>query len=247
MGMFLSSVEFFPCALNVAVIGYGGYLIMKGQLDYRDLITFSLYIATFVLPMRKISNFFELFANGFAGLNRFVDIMRTEPTVKDAPQAEELGVRGDIQVKNVSFSYGRDEEVLSDVSLHVLPGETVAVVGPSGGGKTTLCQLIPRFYDVTAGAVYIDGRDVRKVTQSSLHRAIGIVQQGCIPCGHDNGKHTLRQAGSDGRRGDRGGQKSRDIRGYCRHASRLCHICRGAGHAAFRRAEAAGGNCEDIS
>lgn len=178
MGMFLSSVEFFLCALNVAVIGYGGYLIMKGLMDYRDLITFSLYISTFVLPMRKISNFSELFANGFAGLNRFVDIMRTEPTVKDAPQAEELsGVRGDIQVKNVSFSYGRGEEVLSDVSLHVLPGETVAVVGPSGGGKTTLCQLIPRFYDVTAGAVYIDGRDVRKVTQSSLHRAIGIVQQ----------------------------------------------------------------------
>jgi len=178
MGRFHSSMEFFLTSLNVAVIAVGGWMIMKGKLDYPDLVTFTLYITSFVSPMRKLSNFSEMFANGFAGLRRFVDIMRTEPTVQDKPDAVELSeVKGEIGVENVSFAYDGDLDVLHDVSLRVAPGETVAIVGPSGGGKSTLCQLIPRFYDVSDGAIFIDGVDIREVKQSSLHEKIGIVQQ----------------------------------------------------------------------
>ena len=178
MGAFNSAMELFLTSMNVAVIAMGGYMIMKGRMDYRDLITFSLYIATFVTPMRKLSTFSELFANGFAGLNRFVEIMRTEPTIRDSKEAKPLeNVRGEITVDHVSFAYDGDLAVLHDVSLQVAPGETIAIVGPSGGGKSTLCQLIPRFYDVTGGSISIDGLDVRGITQKSLHKAIGIVQQ----------------------------------------------------------------------
>ena len=178
MGAFNSAMELFLTSMNVAVIAMGGYMIMKGRMDYRDLITFSLYIATFVTPMRKLSTFSELFANGFAGLNRFVEIMRTEPTIRDSKEAKPLeNVKGEITVDHVSFAYDGDLAVLHDVSLQVAPGETIAIVGPSGGGKSTLCQLIPRFYDVTGGSISIDGLDVRGITQKSLHKAIGIVQQ----------------------------------------------------------------------
>lgn len=178
MGAFNSAMELFLTSMNVAVIAMGGYMIMKGRMDYRDLITFSLYIATFVTPMRKLSTFSELFANGFAGLNRFVEIMRTEPTIRDSEEAKPLeNVKGEINVDHVSFAYDGDLAVLHDVSLQVAPGETIAIVGPSGGGKSTLCQLIPRFYDVTGGSISIDGLDVRGITQKSLHKAIGIVQQ----------------------------------------------------------------------
>ena len=119
-----------------------------------------------------------MLANGFAGLNRFVDIMRTEPVVQDKADAKPLeNAKGEICVQNVSFAYDGDLDVLHDVSLRVQPGETVAIVGPSGGGKSTLCQLIPRFYDVSEGAICIDGVDIRDVTQKSIHEAIGIVQQ----------------------------------------------------------------------
>ena len=178
MGAFNSAMELFLTSMNVAVIAMGGYMIMKGRMDYRDLITFSLYIATFVTPMRKLSTFSELFANGFAGLNRFVEIMRTEPTIRDSKEPKPLeNVKGEITVDHVSFAYDGDLAVLHDVSLQVAPGETIAIVGPSGGGKSTLCQLIPRFYDVTGGSISIDGLDVRSITQKSLHKAIGIVQQ----------------------------------------------------------------------
>ncbi len=178
MGRFHSTVEFFLCSLNVVIIGVGGYYIMKGEMEYKDLLTFTLYIASFVGPMRKLSGFSEMFANGFAGLNRFVNIMRTEPTLQDQENALDLtDVKGDIEVQNVSFAYDGDLDVLHGVSLHVLPGETVAIVGPSGGGKSTLCQLIPRFYEVSEGAILVDGKDIRSVTQQSLHKNIGIVQQ----------------------------------------------------------------------
>ena len=178
MGMFHSSVEFFLCSLNVIIIGVGGYYVMKGQMNYVDLITFNLYIASFVGPMRKLSGFSEMFANGFAGLSRFVDVMRTEPTIQDKPDAVELkNVRGRISVDRVSFAYEGDLDVLREISVEVEPGETIAIVGPSGGGKTTLCQLIPRFYDVDSGSISIDGLDIRDVTQKSIHENIGIVQQ----------------------------------------------------------------------
>jgi len=178
MGRFHSSMEFWLCSLNVAVIGVGGLFIMKGSMDYRDLITFTLYISAFINPMRKLANFSELFANGFAGLRRFVDLMATEPTLQDKADAKTLqNVRGSISVQDVSFAYDGNLDVLHNVSLQVEPGETVAIVGPSGGGKTTLCQLIPRFYEVSGGSICIDGIDIRDVTQKSLHENIGIVQQ----------------------------------------------------------------------
>lgn len=178
MGIFSGSLEFFLSILSVAVITVGGTLIMQGRMDLVDLFTFSLYISTFTSPVRKLVNFAEMFANGFAGLGRFVELMRTEPKLRDAPDAKALGhVRGSIDVEDVSFSYEENQEVLEHVTLHVRPGETVAVVGPSGGGKSTLCRLIPRFYDVTSGRICIDGQDVRSVTQESLHHAIGVVQQ----------------------------------------------------------------------
>ena len=178
MGRFHSSMEFFLCSLNVVVIGLGGYMIMKEKLDYPDLVTFALYITSFVSPMRKLSGFSEMFANGFAGLNRFVTLMRTEPTLQDKENAPDLtDVKGAIDVEHVSFAYTENLDVLRDVSLQIQPGETIAIVGPSGGGKTTLCQLIPRFYEVSSGSIRIDGQDIRDVTQRSIHQNIGIVQQ----------------------------------------------------------------------
>ena len=178
MGIFHASMEFFTSILHVVVISVGGYLIMKDQMDYRDIITFSLYIASFVNPIRKMAALSEMLANGFAGLNRFSEIMRTEPSVKDAPDAEVLeAVRGDICLEHVDFAYKEELPVLKDVNLNIHAGETVAVVGPSGGGKTTLCQLLPRFYETTGGTISIDGKDIRHVTQRSLRANIGIVQQ----------------------------------------------------------------------
>ena len=178
MGIFTGFMELFLSIMSVAVVSVGGWLIMKGQMNYIDLITFSLYISTFVSPVRKLTAFSEQFAVGFAGLQRFTEIMRTDPTLDDAPDAVELGqVRGEIRVDHVDFSYNTDLDVLRDVSLNVVPGETIAIVGPSGGGKTTLCQLIPRFYDVQNGSISVDGLDIRHVTQYSLRKNIGIVQQ----------------------------------------------------------------------
>ena len=178
MGRFNATMEFFLSILSAAVIAAGGLFIMRGELNVIDLTTFSLYITTFVNPVRKLSNFAELFANGTAGLGRFIELMREEPALKDAPDAKVLDrVEGRIDADHVSFAYQGDAAVLHDVDLHIRPGETLAVVGPSGGGKSTLCQLIPRFYDVTEGAVRLDGADVRQVTQESLRRNVGVVQQ----------------------------------------------------------------------
>ena len=179
MAIYQSGMEFAMGILSVLVIAAGGVFIMRGGMDYIDLITFSLYVTTFITPIRKLSNFVEQFMQGMAGFKRFVELMRTDPAVEDAPGAKELtDVKGQIDLDDVTFRYdAAGPAVLSHVSLYVAPGETVAVVGPSGGGKSTLCQLIPRFYDVSGGAVRIDGQDVRTLCQSSLRRNIGIVQQ----------------------------------------------------------------------
>ena len=179
MGFFNASMELFISLLSVAVIAAGGWLIMKNRLNYIDLITFSLYITTFISPVRKLANFAEMFSNGFAGLHRFIELMATEPTIQDAPDAADLtDVRGEVTLDHVTFSYDNGSpEVLHGVDLTVRAGETVAIVGPSGGGKSTLCQLVPRFYDPDSGTVSVDGHDVRCLTQRSLRRSIGIVQQ----------------------------------------------------------------------
>ena len=178
MGIFFGYMEFFLSIMSVAVISVGGWLIMNEQMNYIDLITFSLYISSFISPIRKLAAFAEQYAVGIAGLQRFSEIMNTAPVVADAPDAKTLlDVKGEIQVDHVDFAYDGDLDVLHDVSLHVIPGETIAIVGPSGGGKTTLCQLIPRFYEVVSGSISIDGNNIRQVTQESLRKNIGIVQQ----------------------------------------------------------------------
>lgn len=178
MGRFNAIMDFFLCSMSAIVISVGGALIMKEHLDIVDLITFSLYVSTFVSPIRSLTNTAELIANGTAGLNRFTEIMRTEPSLKDKENAIELkNVEGNIDIEHVSFSYTEGQGVLHDVSLSIKKGEMVALVGSSGGGKTTLSCLIPRFYDVTDGSIKIDGYDVRDVKQESLHKNIGVVSQ----------------------------------------------------------------------
>ena len=178
MATYHAGLEFALPAMNVLTVAAGGLFIMRGEMDFVDLVTFTLYISTFLTPVRKLAAFVEQFLNGMAGFKRFVELMRVEPAVKDAPDAREMGeARGDILVDDVSFHYDDGPAVLDHVSIHIPQGETVAVVGPSGGGKSTLCQLIPRFYDVTGGRILVDGQDVREVTQRSLRHNIGIVQQ----------------------------------------------------------------------
>ena len=178
MATYMAGLEFALPAMNVLTITAGGWFILQGEMNYIDLITFALYISTFLTPVRKLAAFVEQFLNGMAGFKRFVELMRVEPAVQDAPDAVDMDTaRGDILVDDVSFSYEDGETVLDHVSIHIPQGETVAVVGPSGGGKSTLCQLIPRFYDVTGGRILVDGTDVRHLTQQSLRQNIGIVQQ----------------------------------------------------------------------
>lgn len=178
MGLFESFMEFTVGVMQVVVIAAGGALIMAGKMDYIELVTFTLYISTFITPVRKLTMFMEQYMQGSAGFSRFLEIMRTEPDIKDSPDARELtDVKGEIRYENVSFSYGDGTEVLKDINLEIHAGESFALVGPSGGGKTTLCHLLPRFYDVSAGRVCVDGQDVRGLTQESLRRSIGIIQQ----------------------------------------------------------------------
>lgn len=178
MGLFNAYQEFFMGIMPVVVIAFGGYLIMKDELNYIDLITFTLYVSAFVTPVRKLAQFAEIFAGGYAGLQRFSELMAVEPTVIEKDDAKSLVVTdGKIDFDHVYFAYQNGQKVLSDIDLHVTGGEVTAVVGTTGGGKTTLCQLIPRFYDVTGGDIKIDGMDIRDATKDSLRRAIGIVQQ----------------------------------------------------------------------
>ena len=178
MGLYMSGMEFTTGVMQVLVITAGGLLIMRGKMDYVDLITFTLYVSAFISPLRRLIQFAEQYMQGTAGFGRFLEIMRTEPEIRDAPDARELGpIEGRIDFNDVSFHYANGVPVLSHIELHVKPGECLAVVGASGGGKTTLCQLIPRFYEVSEGSVAVDGTDVRDVTQASLRRNIGILQQ----------------------------------------------------------------------
>ncbi|MCR5610448.1 MAG: ABC transporter ATP-binding protein/permease [Clostridiales bacterium] len=180
MGQFMSGMEFFTSILRVIVLGVAGLLIIlkKGSMTTNDLVVFLLYISSFTTPIRKLAMFMEQYTAGMAGFTRFVEIMDTDPSIFDKDDAMELeNVRGDIEFKDVTFSYDGGRSVLENISLTVPHGKTVALVGPSGGGKTTLCHLIPRFYDVTSGSISVDGHDIRDVTLHSLRGNIGIVQQ----------------------------------------------------------------------
>ena len=179
MGIFQSGVGVFSTLIQVNVIIAGAILIAYSKINISDLITFLLYINVFTDPIRTLVDFTEQFQNGYTGFERFREIMDIEPDIKDSENAVELkNVKGEIEFQDVSFKYNDGaEEVLNDINLTVPAGAYMALVGSSGAGKTTLCSLIPRFYDVTEGTIRIDGKDIRDVTLSSLRNHIGMVQQ----------------------------------------------------------------------
>jgi len=174
MGGYHAWNSFFTGLLYIVVIVFGGIFIADGSLGVTGLAIYILYINIYVRPLEVLINFTEQFQKGFAGFKRFVDILDTAPE----PGAIPLGnVQGEIEYKNVSFNYNNDIDVLHDVSIQIRAGKNIALVGPSGGGKSTLCSLLPRFYDVSAGSITIDGKDIRDLTLDSLRTSIGIVQQ----------------------------------------------------------------------
>ena len=177
MGRFHASTSFVTDVFNVIILIAGGLFLYGGRINFADYSTFIVSVNMFISPVNTLIAFVEQYQNGVTGFRRFIEIMDEEPE-KDAPDAEPLNnVRGDIELSHVTFSYGDGREVLDDVSLKVNRGEIVALVGPSGGGKTTICHLIPAFYKLGEGKILVDGRDISKITLDSLRRNIGIVQQ----------------------------------------------------------------------
>lgn len=178
MGKFFSGIRLFDGIIYIVVAILGSLFIMRGSIESVDLVTYLLYINTLLMPIRKLIDFTEQFQRGMTGFERFLEIMDTEPDIKDKENSVELkNVKGKVTFENVSFKYDEGVHVLKGIDLNLEPGETVALVGPSGGGKSTLCSLIPRFYEVTEGSIKIDGLDVRDIKLESLRRSIGIVQQ----------------------------------------------------------------------
>lgn len=179
MGIYQSLIAVMMGILNICIIIGGGWLCAQGRMEAIDLSTYALYISLFTTPITNILNFTETFLKAVAGFARFQEVLDTQPDIEDAPDAKPLAItEGKIVYEDVHFTYpGTDAEVIRGLDLVVHPGETLALIGPSGGGKSTICSLLPRFYDVDAGSIRIDGQDVRKVTQKSLHEQIGLVQQ----------------------------------------------------------------------
>ncbi|MEE0297727.1 MAG: ABC transporter ATP-binding protein, partial [Christensenellales bacterium] len=179
MAGFFSGTELMMNLMSLSVICVGSYLIMKNKMDIATLVTFNMYVASVQSPIRKLTQFTEQFTQGMAGFQRFRAIMHEDPDIVDAPDAVPLDhVDGDIEFKDVSFAYDEGKgDVLSHINLHIKPGEMLALVGQSGGGKSTLCQLIPRFYEISSGSITLDGTDIRKIKLADLRSNIGIVQQ----------------------------------------------------------------------
>ena len=179
MGEFMSSNLFFQGMMYLVTLVYGGYLIANNEMSAADLAMYALYIGIFISPIQILVELMEMMQKGLSGFRRFLDVMETEPEIQDAPDAVELkDVKGRVCYEDVSFHYSDDETtVLSHVSIEIPAGKSVALVGPSGGGKTTICSLLPRFYDETGGRVTVDGQDIRSLTLKSLRSQIGVVQQ----------------------------------------------------------------------
>ena len=178
MGNFMGGNLFFQGMMYLVTVVYGGWLIARGQMAVDDLAMYALYIGIFISPIQILVELAEMMQKGLSGFKRFVAVMETEPEIVDAPDAQDLtDVKGHVCYEDVSFRYSDEEDVLSHVSFDIPAGRSVALVGPSGGGKTTICSLLPRFYDVTGGKITIDGKDVSRVTLKSLRNVIGIVQQ----------------------------------------------------------------------
>ena len=179
MANFFSGTELMMNLMSLSIIAVGSYLIMRSDMDIATLVTFNMYVASVQSPIRKLANFTEQFTQGMAGFQRFRAIMHETPDIVDSPDAQPIKhVEGEIEFKDVTFTYDEEkEDVLEHVNLHIQPGKMLALVGPSGGGKSTLCQLIPRFYEVTDGSVLLDGKDIRSLKLADLRANIGIVQQ----------------------------------------------------------------------
>lgn len=178
MGRFHAGNNFFQGMLYLTILVGGAYFVAQGTIEPISLATYALYVNIFVAPVEVLVEFTEMFQKGYSGFKRFLEVVETEPEIKDAPDAQELGeVHGVIDYEDVCFSYNEDETVLDHIDIHIEAGKSIALVGPSGGGKTTICSLLPRFYDVTNGSIRIDGLDIRKLSLNSLRKAIGIVQQ----------------------------------------------------------------------
>ena len=178
MALFHSNIELCNNLLSLLVLAAGGYFIMKDKMTLPDLVAANLFIASFTAPIRKLTNFVEQFSTGMAGFSRFLEIMQTEPEEPDSPNAVEiLASRGNISFEHVNFSYANNIQVLSDINFTVKSGEKFALVGSSGGGKSTICNLIPRFYEISEGQILLDGINIKKIKRNSLRNQIGIVQQ----------------------------------------------------------------------
>lgn len=178
MGSFSAWNIFFQGMMYLTVLVFGGYLISQDKMEPADLAMYALYIGIFISPIQILVELTEMIQKGLSGFRRFSAIMETEPDIEDAPDAKELkDVKGDVKYDHVTFRYNEDEPVLSDVSFEIPAGRSIALVGPSGGGKTTICSLLPRFYELTDGKITIDGQDIRNFTLESLRKNIGIVQQ----------------------------------------------------------------------
>ena len=178
MAFFHSNIELCNNLLSLLVLAAGGYFIMKGKMTLPDLVAANLFIASFTAPIRKLTNFVEQFSTGMAGFSRFLEIMQTEPEEPDSQDAVEiLASRGNISFEHVNFSYANNIQVLSDINFTVKSGEKFALVGSSGGGKSTICNLIPRFYEISEGQILLDGINIKKIKRNSLRNQIGIVQQ----------------------------------------------------------------------
>jgi ATP-binding cassette, subfamily B, bacterial len=178
MATFHSRIDLTTNMLGVVILAAGGYLIMREKMNLGDLIAANLFVAAFLQPVRRLSNFVEQFSTGIAGFNRFTEIMRTHDEIAEKPDAQTLSnVHGTIKYTDVSFSYNEGTEVLNHINLEIPAGKTLALVGPSGSGKTTVCHLLPRFYEISSGTITIDGINIRDVSISSLRRQIGLVQQ----------------------------------------------------------------------
>ncbi len=178
MAEFMTGIGLISNFMNLGVLVYGGYLVYSGTIGITDLLAFLLYIGLILMPIRRLTNFIQQFELGMSGFIRFREIMDTPPDIKDAHDAVDISdITGQIAMEDITFSYDNNEHVLKNLSMVIHSGETLAIAGPSGGGKTTLCNLIPRFYSLDSGKILLDGIDIEKITLSSLRKNIGMVQQ----------------------------------------------------------------------
>ena len=178
MAEFFAGIFFLSNILNIITLSVGGFFVYRGYINIGDLVAYLLYINFFLQPIRKLTNFTQQFQDGMTGFERFVEIMKVKPSIVDKEDAVTLKeVKGKIEFKNVAFKYSEKKFVLSNINLTIMLGETMALVGPSGGGKTTLCQLIPRFYEVNDGEILVDDINIKDIKIKSLRENIGLVQQ----------------------------------------------------------------------